>query len=140
MVNEIIKNVLSKKQITIAQFLTFLIGLAMFIFMDTDYFKDMNSAIKIAFYIGLYGMCIIFGVELFQTKKLAMGIRNVILDRGLSLEEKIMEITQYVTEALIKLGEAWEVFDKEQFSPENIEKMTGQNIESSSEELIKKID
>ena len=129
MVNEIVKNILSKKQITIAQFITFLVGLAVFIFMDTQMFRDLHDTVKIVIYIVLYGSVIIFGVELFQAKKLAMGIRDIISNSALKPEEKIMQITQYVTEALIKLGEAWEIFDKNQFSPENVERMSGQKIE-----------
>lgn len=78
-------------------------------------FRDLHGTVKIVIYIVLYGSVIIFGVELFQAKKLALGIRDVIINKGLSTEEKVMQITQVVTEALIKLGEAWEVFDKEQF-------------------------
>ena len=115
MVSEAIKSILTKKQITIGQIVTFFIGLAVFIFMETELFRDTNDIIKIIFYIALYGTFLIFGVELFQTKKLALGVRNIISDKKISLEQKIMAITQVVSEALIRLGEAWEIFDKEQF-------------------------
>ena len=113
--NEIIKNVLSKKQITIAQMITFLIGLSVFIFMETQMFRETHDIIKVVIYVALYGSFLIFGVELFATKKLALGVRDIIANKKLPLEEKIMAITQVVSEALIRLGEAWEIFDKEQF-------------------------
>ena len=115
MVNDVIKNLLTKKQISIAQILTFLIGLALFIFMETSLFQALNDIIKVIIYIAIYGLFLVFGVELFATKKLALGVRNIISDKKLPLEEKIMAITQVVSEALIRLGEAWEIFDKEQF-------------------------
>ena len=79
--NENLKSILTKKQITIGQLLTFLIGLALFIFMETGLFQDLNDIIKICIYIAIYGAFLIFGVELFATKKLALGIRNIIADK-----------------------------------------------------------
>ena len=113
--NENIKSLLTKKQITIGQIVTFFIGLALFIFMETQLFRDLNDIIKIIIYIGIYGTFLIFGVELFATKKLALDIRNIIADKKLSAEQMVMQLTQLASETLVRLGLAWEVFDKEQF-------------------------
>ena len=113
--NENIKSLLTKKQITIGQIVTFFIGLALFIFMETQLFRDLNDIIKIIIYIGIYGTFLIFGVELFATKKLALDIRNIIADKKLSAEQMVMQLTQLASETLVRLGLAWEVFDAEQF-------------------------
>ena len=115
-----VKEILGKKKFSIGQILTFLIGLGVFIFMETDLFKELNDIIKVIIYIALFGSFLVFGVDIFLTKKLALSLRDIIIDNKLTLEEKIMQITDNVCNALVKLGEAWEVFDKTQFEEKPI--------------------
>jgi len=75
--------------------------------------------LKVLLYIIVFGSFLVFGVDIFLTKKLALSLRDIIIDNKLTLEEKIMLITDNVCKALVKLGEAWEIFDSEQFRKED---------------------
>ncbi len=128
------KDYLTKEEISRLKFIIFLIGVGVFIFMDTSLFKDLSDIAKVSIYFILWGTFVFLKIELMPAKEIGLQIKDIFLDRQLDWYEKGQQFGNIGMKLLHKAGEMWQIGDGEQFpekdafSPDNVEKMSGQNI------------
>jgi len=115
---------MSKKEISNIKFIVFLIGIAVFIFMDTGLFRDLNDIIKVSVYIILWGSFLVLGIEILPAKDIGLKIKDIYLDSKMSWYEKGIQFGNIGMELLHKAGEMWQIGNEEQFpEKDNIEKI-----------------
>ena len=86
------KEKLNKKEISNLRFIIFLVGIALFIFMDTEMFRNLEDALKVLVYMSLWGTFAVFGIELMPAKEIGLKIKDIYTNRSLSLDQKCNEL------------------------------------------------
>ena len=100
-------------KITPLQYISTILGLLMFILFGTNVFEGINDW----WLILIYGTFTVIGI-LFNMnatfKQMAIGIRDIWLDRTLSAEQKVTRIGNEILKGLFIFGAAWEELNEEQ--------------------------
>lgn len=115
---------MSKKEISNIKFLVFLIGISIFIFMDTSLFRGLNDIIKVIIYIGLWGTFLVLGIEILPAKDIGLKIKDIYLDSKMTWFEKGQHFGNIGMELLHKAGEMWQIGNEDQFIEKDNIKIT----------------
>ena len=130
------KEKLNKKEISNLRFIIFLVGIGVFIFMDTEMFRNLEDALKILVYMSLWGTFAVFGIELMPAKEIGLKIKDIYNNKSLNLEQKCNEFGHLGMDLLHKAGEMWQVSLEEQFPGEDISVNTATAYYDGTEGII----
>ena len=113
------KKYLGTQKLTPFQLIWFVVGIFFFIFIETDVFNSLADIVKILIYAGFMVICILLGVSVVNVKKIAGDLKEIYINKNLTAEEKVNAYGNIALTVLSKLGEAWELFQEEQFNKED---------------------
>ena len=113
------KKYLGTQKLTPFQLIWFVVGIFFFIFIETDVFNSLVDIVKILIYAGFMVICILLGVSVVNVKKIAGDLKEIYINKNLTAEEKVNAYGNIALTVLSKLGEAWELFQEEQFKEED---------------------
>lgn len=109
------KDFLTKEEISRLKFIIFLIGICVFIFMDTNLFRNLSDMTKIIIYAVLWGTFIFLKIDILPTKEIGHQIKEIYMDRSMTWFQKGQEFGNIGMDLLHKAGEMWQIGNKEQF-------------------------
>ena len=111
-----VKEVLTKKQFSLAQVLTMIVGILYFVFLETDLFVNLPDIAKVLFYGVLMVLSAMFGISLVDMKAIGEKMKGILINRkDMSMAEEVKEWENLAVFVLAKLNEAWLAWDTEQF-------------------------
>lgn len=110
------KNKLSKEKLTIGQIIIIAVGIIVFSTLETNLFRDLSDIVKIIIYISLMIITASLGISFIDLKELGSKFKEIILNSELDAEGKVREFTNLAIMVLSRLGDAWELFQNEQFN------------------------
>lgn len=116
-------NWLRATKLTPVQLIYVVIALFAFIFMATDIFEAFPDIIRVAFYGGTIVIGVLLGVSVVNVKKLAQDMKAIYIDNTMTTEEKVNAYGNLALRILFKFGEAFEIFQDEQFEEIKQEKI-----------------
>ena len=122
-------NWLRATKLTPVQLIYVVIALFAFIFMATDIFEAFPDIAKVAFYGGTIVIGVLLGVSVVNVKKLAQDMKAIYVDNTMTTEEKVNAYGNLALQILFKFGEAFEIFQDEQFEEVKQEKIDNLQIE-----------
>ena len=113
------KEILTKKQFSMAQILTLMFGILYFVFIETDLFVEIPDILKVLAYAVLMVLSAMFGISLVDMKSIGEKMKDILIKRkDMTLAEEIKEWENLAVYVLAKLNEAWLAWDTEQFPEE----------------------
>ena len=122
------KEILTKKQFSMAQILTLMFGILYFVFIETDLFVEIPDILKVLAYAVLMVLSAMFGISLVDMKSIGEKMKDILIKRkDMTLAEKIKEWENLAVYVLAKLNEAWLAWDTEQFPEEKPDTYTAED-------------
>ena len=106
---------LRSTKLTPVQLIYVFIAIIAFIFMATDIFEALPDLLKVSFYGGTIVIGVLLGVSIVNIKKLAQDMKAIFIDNTMSPEQKVNAYGNLALQILFKFGEAFEIFQNEQF-------------------------
>jgi len=94
-----------------------------FIFMATDIFEALPDIVKVLYYGTILIIAILLGVSIVNIKKLAEDMKAIYIDQTMNAEQKVNAYGNLALQVLFKFGEAFEIFQNEQFDEVKQEKI-----------------
>ena len=85
-----------------------------FIFTQTEIYNTIPDIIKTIVFVGIVIGGILLGVSILNTKKLALEMKAIFVDKNMTLEQKINAYGNLALIVLTKFGEAFNLLNKEQ--------------------------
>lgn len=85
-----------------------------FIFTQTEIYNTIPDIIKTIVFVGIVIGGILLGVSILNTKKLALEMKAIFIDKNMTIEEKVNAYGNLALIVLTKFGEAFNVLNKEQ--------------------------
>lgn len=101
--------------ITRLRLIIFIVGIVIAIFMNTNAFDKLDEAIKIIIIASMFGMSILFKVDLFSKKEVGKQIVKIYKDKEMSWYEKGLQFGNIGMELLNEAGVLWGIGLEEQF-------------------------
>ena len=114
--------------------IVFIIGVVLSIFMATDLFDNLHVVAKVLIIAGMFGVSILFKVDMFSKKEVGKQIMGIYKSKEMSWQQKCLEMGNIAVELLNEAGILWETGLDEQFPKENplhekTKELTGHEIE-----------
>ena len=85
-----------------------------FIFTQTEIYNTIPDIIKTIVFVGIVIGGILLGVSILNTKKLALEMKAIFVDKNMTIEEKVNAYGNLALIVLTKFGEAFNLLNKEQ--------------------------
>ena len=97
------------------QFLIAISGILLFVFMETNIFKEGSDIAKVITYVCFIVASVLSGISLIDLKEIGLKFKAIIQDRKLDAWGKVRAFMSLGVEVMTKAGEAWELYNDEQF-------------------------
>ena len=85
-----------------------------FIFTQTSIYDTIPDIIKTIVFVGIVIGGILLGVSILNTKKLALEMKAIFVDKNMTIEEKVNAYGNLALIVLTKFGEAFNLLNKDQ--------------------------
>lgn len=105
---------LRTEKLTPIQLLYIIGAIFWFIFTQTKIYDGMPDIVKTVVFVGIVVGGILLGVSILNTKKLALEMKAIFVDKNMSIEEKVNAYGNLALIVLTKFGEAFNLLNKEQ--------------------------
>lgn len=114
---------LKATKLTPVQLIYVVVALFAFIFMATDIFEQLPGLLKVGIYGTIVVVGVLLGVSFVNIKQLAADMKAIYIDKTMTAEQKVNAYGNLALQILYKLGQAWELFQEEQFDEAKAEKI-----------------
>ena len=108
------KEWLSTTKLTPMQLIYIIVAAFYFIFTQTNLYDQIPDFIQTVVFVGIIVTGVLLGVSILNTKKLALEMKAIYENGNMTTEEKINAYGNLALIVLTKLGQAFDVLNKEQ--------------------------
>ena len=105
---------LSTQKLTPVQLIYIIVAAFYFIFTQTNLYDSIPDFAQTVIFVGIIVTGVLLGVSILNTKKLAMEMKAIYEDKNMSAEQKINAYGNLALIILTKLGQAFDLLNKEQ--------------------------
>lgn len=109
------------------QLIYVVVAIFLFIFMSTDLFEALPDFIQAVVYGSIVLVGVLLGVSIVNIKKLAADMKEIYLNKNMTVQEKVNAYGSLALQVLMKLGEAFEELNTVQFENYDPEKTKLEN-------------
>lgn len=106
---------LKATKLTPVQLIYVVVALFAFTFMATDIFAELPGLLKVGIYGTIMVIGVLLGVSFVNLKQLAQDMKAIYTDKSMTAEQKVNAYGNLALQILYKFGEAFEIFQNEQF-------------------------
>ena len=111
-----LKSYFMEKEISRAQYIITIVGLLVFVFMNTTIFQDADDMVKVLFYAGFLVAGPLLGVKFIKWGKLGDKFKDILSNKLTSVKEKLTEMIHAIMPYWNVIGETFEDLNELQFS------------------------